>query len=69
MSDRHPALLTTDELSAWCGYTRRSDIEQWLRDRGIPWWPGKGGQICTTLEAVNGSLRPASRGNVEAVKF
>lgn len=49
-------LLNTEQLSRWCGYTRKADIERWLRENGIAWRRGKGGEICTTLDAVNESL-------------
>lgn len=50
-------LLKTEQLSDWCGYTRKADIERWLRENGIAWRRGKGGEICTTLQAVNESLQ------------
>lgn len=49
-------LLTQEQISEWCGYSRRSDIERWLDRHNIPWRQGKDGRVCTTLEAVNRSL-------------
>lgn len=50
-------LLKTEHLREWCGYSRKADIERWLRENGIAWRRGKDGEICTTLEAVNQSLQ------------
>lgn len=50
-------LLKTEQIAQWCGYTRKADIEKWLRDNAIPWRRGKGGEICTTLDAINESLK------------
>lgn len=49
-------LLNSEQLSAWCGYSRAADIERWLRENGIPWRRGKQGEPCTTLAAVTQSL-------------
>jgi len=49
-------LLNTEQLARWCGYTRKADIERWLRENGIAWRRGKNGEICTTLDAINASL-------------
>jgi hypothetical protein len=49
-------LLNTEQLSQWCGYTRKSDIVRWLKDNGIQYTIGKDGEVCTTLDAINAGL-------------
>jgi hypothetical protein len=59
-------LLNTEQLKAWCGYERKADIERWLRENRIPWRRGKNGELCTTLEAINDSLK---EGQSKEVRF
>jgi len=54
-------LLNSEDLSRWCGYTRKADIERWLRENGISWRRGKNGEVCTTLQAVNESLQQSGK--------
>lgn len=49
-------LLTEEQLHEWTGFTRRADIERLLGERGVPWWPGRAGRICTTLAAIERGL-------------
>ena len=49
-------MLDEAELLAKTGFKRRSELENWLNLNGVLWWPGKGGRIVTTLEAVNRAL-------------
>ena len=48
--------LTLADLKAWTGYDRQADVIRWLDKHGIPWWAGKGGAVCTTIEAINSRL-------------
>jgi len=57
-------LVNSEQLKAWCGYERRADIERWLRENRIPWRRGKGGEICTTVDAINESLKDNQRREV-----
>lgn len=52
----HPALIAEDELLNWLGYTQRGKLEERLRQLGVPIIYGRGGRICTTLEALNAAL-------------
>ena len=49
-------MIDEAELLAKTGFKRRSELEHWLNLNGVLWWPGKGGRIVTTLEAVNRAL-------------
>ena len=49
-------LLKEDDIAAWCGHTRRSNIEQWLRDNHICYIYGKGNKIITTQAAIDKAL-------------
>lgn len=44
--------LSEKELLAWTGYSRPADLERFLRNHNIAWLPGKGGQICTTMQSI-----------------
>jgi hypothetical protein len=57
-------LLNTEQLSKWCGYTRKADIERWLRENGIACRRGKNGELCTTLEAINAAMQEGKRQEV-----
>lgn len=49
-------LLGEQDLFAKTGFKRRDELERWLNAHGVLWWPGKGGAIVTTLEALNRAL-------------
>lgn len=49
-------MLSEQDLFAKTGFKRRAELERWLNVHGVLWWPGKGGAIVTTLEAVNRAL-------------
>ncbi len=51
----HTELITTDQLRQWSGYERVSDIRRWLDRNRITWLPGKGDEICTTLDWIKES--------------
>lgn len=48
--------LTLADLKKWTGYERQADVVRWLDSHGIPWWKGRGDQVCTTIEAINSRL-------------
>lgn len=58
-------LCNTDHLKEWLGFKREADVTTWLNEHHIKWWPGKGGQPCTTEEQINASFN----GKPEEVKF
>ena len=62
---RHTHLLTESELCEWLGFQRRSALEKWMRQQGIPIIYGKQGRICTTLEAVNKAIIGESTDRIE----
>ena len=49
-------LITEDDLKSWTGYTRRADIENWLREQRIPFVFGKQNRLCTTQDAIDRAL-------------
>lgn len=49
-------LLSESELLSWLGYSRRKDAEDRLRQLGVPIIYGRGGRLCTTLDALNAAL-------------
>jgi hypothetical protein len=51
-------LLNESDLMKWTGYQRREFLANWLKERGIHFFHGKGGQICSTAAAVNAVLAP-----------
>lgn len=53
MSD---SLVDENELKKWTKYHRTGDLIRFLRERGIPFWEGKGDSIVTTIEAINARL-------------
>jgi hypothetical protein len=57
-ADPHPHLISEDQLRAWLGYQRRADLERAMIDQRIPILYGRKGQICTTLQAIEGALSP-----------
>jgi hypothetical protein len=52
----NPALLTEDDLRAWLGYERRADLERALQTARVPVVYGRGGRLCTTLDAVHAGM-------------
>ena len=46
------ALMTEKELMEWTGYSRRADVERYLKLNHIPYTTGKGGRLLTALESV-----------------
>ena len=69
MPDRTPPpeLLTQDDIAAWCGYQpdQTARIRDWLDQRGVRHWPGKGGRVCTTRTAINRAML----GQTDQVEF
>lgn len=57
-------LVNTDKLKDWLGYEQEARVIDWLDEHHIKWWPGKGGQPCTTEAQINGSFNGAP-GEVE----
>ena len=41
----------------------KADIQKWLNKKGVPWWPGKKGEVCTTLDAVTHALEQRGASN------
>jgi len=50
------SLLSEQELMTWLDCRQRADLERRLRQKGIPVIYGRGGKVCTTLQAVNDAL-------------
>lgn len=59
-------LLTEDELGAWLGYERRSDIERWLVAHDVMWGTAKASKIVTSRKAVEDAF---ARESTQAVSF
>lgn len=51
-----PGVLDEAALKVWTKIKRRGELEAWLNANGVLWWPGGGGEILTTLEAVNRAM-------------
>jgi len=49
-------LLNSDNLKTWLGYDQEARVIAWLNEHSIRWWPGKGGQPCTTEAQINASF-------------
>ncbi len=49
--------VSQEELSEFCGYHRRGDIQRWLEQNNIEFFFGKKRKICTTTEAIERALR------------
>lgn len=49
-------LVNYDNLKTWSGYDQEKRVIAWLDLHGVSWWPGKGGQPCTTEAQINASL-------------
>ena len=45
-------LVTEEQLKEWSGHTTRPAIKNWLDNRNIFYFEGKGGRICVTLSAI-----------------
>lgn len=56
----HTHLVSEDDLRDWLKYERQADIRAWLDDKGIWYVEGKGGRICTTVEAINAARAKAA---------
>ena len=52
-------LLQEDQLLDWLGYSRRADLIKCLNSYGIRVILGKGGEVCTTLNAIDRVLTGA----------
>jgi hypothetical protein len=50
------ALLTSDDLAEWTGFSQAAKQMEWLRENHIPYRLNRLGKPITTLEAVNASL-------------
>jgi hypothetical protein len=53
-------LVSEDDLRAWLDYERQADIRAWLDKNGVWYLEGKGGRICTTVEAINAARAKAA---------
>ena len=58
-------LLTEPELMRWSGAKQRQRLMRWLSMRGISYHLNAANQVCTTLEAINASLRRSGNDEVE----
>lgn len=59
------SLVHIDDLVRWLGYNQNQvkRATRWLIENNIPYFSGKDGVPCTTLEAINSKLvsaRPAN---------
>ena len=45
-----------ESLSAWLGFEQEARVIAWLNLHNIAWWPGKGGQPCTTQAQIDASF-------------
>ncbi len=63
------ALLSEDELKAWCGYEQRQKLEEWLRKNKISYTYGKGNKLITTAEAVNRAIAGERAANESKDEF
>ncbi|MEN6549383.1 MAG: hypothetical protein ABFE07_25335 [Armatimonadia bacterium] len=63
-------LVSEDDLRAWLQYERQADIKAWLDDKGVWYVTGKGGRICTTVEAINDArARAANAASFDEFEF
>lgn len=62
-------LVSEDDLRAWLTYERQSDIRAWLDKNGIWYLEGKGGRICTTVEAINAARASANNATFDEFEF
>ena len=49
-------LVNTEQLRVWTGFEQEKRIIAWLNEHKISWWPGKGGQPCTTQAQIDASF-------------
>jgi len=49
-------LINDDALKDWLGCKNRPSLEKILQNHGIRIIHGKGGKLCTTLDAINKGL-------------
>lgn len=61
-------LVSEKELLEWTGFSRPADVERLLRNNHIPWLPGKGGKICTTMKAIEQALYVQGKINATQAK-
>lgn len=54
-------LLTQDQLLDWTGYTRKADLERFLRKNKIKYTYGKELRVCTTQAAIDAAMVPANQ--------
>ena len=50
-------IITESELMEATGYDQRGRLVTHLERCGIPYFPGNGGQVWTTLAAINAALK------------
>ncbi len=64
-------LVNEEQLKAWTGYTRRTDVRKFLEEKlGLKVMLGKGGRICCTLVTINEAMRPYRKAGVkEDIEF
>lgn len=56
-------LLTQQELADWLGFqpNQAARIREALEERGIHYTLGRGGRVCTTIQAVNRAILGGSQ--------
>lgn len=59
------ALLNEKDLSNWCGYKRRGDIEKFCREHGVKFTTGKDGRILTTQAVLDAAILGESSNEIE----
>jgi hypothetical protein len=59
------ALLDEKDLSNWCGYKRRGDIEKFCREHGVKFTTGKDGRILTTQAVLDAAILGESSNEIE----
>ncbi len=63
-------LLSSSDLKKWTGYERNGDIERFCKENGIKITVCKGGNICTTLAAVEKAFTgKAENGDFDEIEF
>lgn len=67
MSNAH--LVNEDDLRAWLRYERQADIRAWLDKNSVWYVEGKGGRICTTVEAINAARKSANSASFDEFEF
>jgi len=61
-------LINQNELYKWLGFNQSIALKRCLDRNQIGYIIGKGGQICTTLDAVNAALG-LSENNLDDIKI